>query len=79
MKLTENWSMFFGNLGYDFKSNRITYPDIGLTRNLHCWQLSFNWQPDRGTYSFNIGVKPGTFDFLKYNYRRGNYDATGGF
>ncbi len=79
MKLTPNWSIYFGNIGYDFISKRITYPDIGLSRNLHCWEMSFNWQPTRGTYAFNINVKPGTFDFLKVPYKRGNYDASGGF
>jgi len=79
MEVTPNWSIYFGNIGYDFISKRLTYPDIGLSRDLHCWQMSFNWQPTRGTYAFNISVKPGTFDFLKVPYKRGNYDSTGGF
>ncbi len=79
MRLTPNWSIYFGNIGYDFISKRITYPDIGLTRDLHCWEMSFSWQPTRGTYAFSINVKPGTFDFLKVPYKRGNYDSSGGF
>jgi hypothetical protein len=79
IRVTPNWSLFFGNIGYDFRSKQITYPDIGIARDLHCWQLSFNFQPVRGTYSFHLGVKPGTFDFLKFPYRRGNYDTRGGF
>ena len=79
MQVTPNWTIFFGNIGYDFISKQLTYPDIGISRDLHCWQMSFNWQPTRGTYAFNISVKPGTFDFLKVPYKRGNYDSTGGF
>ena len=79
MDVTPNWSIYFGNIGYDFISRQITYPDIGISRDLHCWQMSFNWQPTRGTYAFNISVKPGTFDFLKLPYKRGNYDSSGGF
>lgn len=79
MQITPNWSLIFGNIGYDFRSKQLTYPDIGLARDLHCWQLSFNFQPTRGTYSFHIGVKPGSFDFLKFPYRRGNYDIPSGF
>jgi hypothetical protein len=75
MRVTPNWSVRFGNIGYDFRAKKLTYPDIGLTRDLHCWQMTFNFQPDRNTYSFWIGVKPGTFDFLKYQKHRGNYDA----
>jgi hypothetical protein len=79
IELTPNWSLYFGNIGYDFLTNQITYPDIGIARDLHCWQLSFNWQPTRGTYAFNINVKPGTFEFIKVPYKRGNYDSSGGF
>ncbi|MEO5905439.1 MAG: putative LPS assembly protein LptD, partial [Saprospiraceae bacterium] len=77
LSITPNWSINVGNIGYDFQSKELTYPDIGLSRDLHCWELAFSFQPDRGTYSFHIGVKPGSFDFLKFPYRRGNYDSFG--
>ncbi|MEO6133241.1 MAG: putative LPS assembly protein LptD [Saprospiraceae bacterium] len=77
MQITPNWSIQVGNIGYDFQSKQLTYPDIGLARDLHCWQLSFNFQPTRGTYSFHLGVKPGSFDFLKFPYNRNNYDTFG--
>jgi hypothetical protein len=81
MQLSEKWSIRVGNIGYDFKSNRVTYPDIGFSRDLHCWQLSFNWQPERGTYSLQIGVKPGSLDFLKLPHQNNNQNADrfGGF
>ena len=75
MQLTPNWGVRIGNIGYDFISKKLTYPDIGLVRNLHCWELAFNFQPTRGTYTFHIGVKPGSLDFLKYSSNRGNYDT----
>jgi hypothetical protein len=71
MRITPNWSINFGNIGYDFQSKELTYPDLGISRNLHCWELAFSFQPTRGTYSFHLGVKPGSFDFLKFPYRRG--------
>ncbi|HZV44149.1 MAG TPA: putative LPS assembly protein LptD, partial [Saprospiraceae bacterium] len=37
MRVTPNWSVNFGNIGYDFRAKKVTYPDIGLTRDLHCW------------------------------------------
>lgn len=81
MKLTPKWSITVGNIGYDFRSNRLTYPDIGFLRDLHCWQMSFHWQPTRGTYSLTIGVKPGSFDFLKLPHQNNNQNADtfGGF
>ena len=77
MKLSANWSIRFGNIGYDFRSKQLTYPDIGLARDLHCWEMAFNVQPTRGTYTFHIGVKPGSFDFLKFPYGRNRQDALG--
>ena len=63
--ITEKWGINFNYFGYDFKNKSIVYPDLGFSRDLHCWQMSLNWQPVRGTYSFTIGVKPGTLDFIK--------------
>ncbi|MBL7827673.1 MAG: LPS-assembly protein LptD [Saprospiraceae bacterium] len=75
IQLTSKWSLDLGNISYDFPSKQLVYPDIGFTRDLHCWSLSFRWQPDRGTYSFFIGVKPGTLEFLKVPYRKDYYDT----
>jgi hypothetical protein len=77
--LTSKWEINVGNIGYDFLADRLTYPDFGFTRDLHCWEMSFAWQPERGTYSFYINVKPGTLDFLKVPYKRNNQDARFGF
>ncbi|HRI58493.1 MAG TPA: putative LPS assembly protein LptD [Saprospiraceae bacterium] len=73
--LTSKWALQIGHVSYDFQSKQLVYPDLGLTRDLHCWQLSLYWQPERGTYLFSINVKPGSFDFLKVPYRKNNYDA----
>lgn len=75
IQLTSKWSLDLGNISYDFPSKRLVYPDIGFTRDLHCWSLSLRWQPDRGTYAFFIGVKPGTLEFLKVPYRKDFYDV----
>ena len=81
MSLTPKWRINVRNIGYDFRSGRITYPDIGFTRDLHCWQLSFSWQPERGTYTLQIGVKPGSLDFIKLPHQNNNQNADrfGGF
>jgi lipopolysaccharide transport LptD-like protein len=81
LKLSPKWTINIGNIGYDFRSKQLTYPDIGFSRDLHCWQMSFNWQPTRGTYSMTIGVKPGSLDFLKLPHQNNNQNANtfGGF
>ncbi|MBN8679638.1 MAG: LPS-assembly protein LptD [Chitinophagales bacterium] len=75
LPLSSKWSLDVDNISYDFISKTLVYPSFGFTRDLHCWQLSFRWQPDRGTYEFFLGVKPGTLDFVKVPYRRNIFDA----
>jgi hypothetical protein len=79
INLSPKWSINVGNIGYDFRSERLTYPDIGFSRDLHCWFLNLSWQPERGTYSLQIGVKPGTLDFIKIPHKRNTQDTFGGF
>lgn len=68
--LSKKWQLTVGNIGYDFVSKQLNYPDFGFRRDLHCWEMGVNWQPVRGTYSFYLRVKPGTLDFLKVPYNR---------
>jgi len=77
--LTDKWNINVGNLSYDFKSDRLVFPDLSFSRDLHCWEMGLSWRPEIGTYSFFIRVKPGTLDFIKVPYGTGNQDAIGGF
>ena len=79
IELTPNWSVTVGNIGYDFISKRLTYPDLGFTRNLHCWEMTFRYQPQRGTYFFTVRARSPKFSFLKVPYQRNNADAFSGF
>jgi LptD protein len=74
--LTKKWSITVGNIGYDFVSKQMTYPDFGFRRDLHCWEMGMNYQPLRGTYQFYLRVKPGSkLDFLKVPYTKNIGDA----
>ena len=74
--MTEKWDITVGNFSYDFKNSRFVYPDIGFARDLHCWNMRFNWQPARGTFSFFIGVKTSELaNFLKYDYGVNRFDG----
>ena len=75
VELSQNWGVRVGNFGYDFQRKQLTYPDFGFTRDLHCWQLSFSWQPTRGTFLFNIRVKNAPLDFIDLPYKRGIQDT----
>ena len=65
IQLTDRWSINISRIGYDFKTKNLTYPSLGFSRDLHCWQMGMNWAPTRGTYNFFIQVKPGSLDFLR--------------
>ncbi len=73
--LSENWSMQIGNISYDLRKGEWVYPSFNLTRQLHCWEMRFGWQPQLfSTYTFYIGVKASPFsDFLKYNNGRDTF------
>ncbi|MEI6410303.1 MAG: putative LPS assembly protein LptD, partial [Bacteroidota bacterium] len=75
LQLTSKWALNIGNVAYDLQRKQLVYPDLGFTRDLHCWALSLSWQPVRGTYMFSIYAKPGSLDFLKIPYRKNYYDA----
>ncbi|MEM7106323.1 MAG: putative LPS assembly protein LptD [Bacteroidota bacterium] len=77
VNLTRNWRIRIGNIGYDFVNKRVTYPDFGFYRDLHCWEMGLDWQPERRTYSFFIRVKPSSLDFLNIPYRRNQVDPFG--
>ena len=79
IQLTKKWSLRVGNISYDFNLKRLIYPDIGFYRDLHCWELGMDWQPQNGTYSFYLHVKPGSLDFIKVPYQRNNQDRFSGF
>lgn len=76
IQLTDMWNVRIGNIGYDFTSQRLTYPDLSFSRSLHCWETGISWQPFRGTYSFYLRVNPSsTLNFLKIPFDKRNVDG----
>ncbi|WP_232541007.1 putative LPS assembly protein LptD [Spirosoma endbachense] len=83
LSLTPKWKITF-NTGYDFQFNSPTLTTIGINRDLHCWEMAFNWTPYSGSnirsgnYSFDLRVRSAILQELKLSRRRSFYD-TGGF
>lgn len=75
LKLTDKWKIDF-NSGYDFEQKDVTYTNVNIYRDLHCWELSFNWIPlgFQKSYSVTINVKASVLQDLKLNRRRNYYD-----
>ncbi|MGE5315573.1 MAG: putative LPS assembly protein LptD [Acidobacteriota bacterium] len=56
--LTENWR-FTVSTNYDLITRQFAAPSINIFRDLHCWEMNFNWRPS-GTmagYRLEIRVK----------------------
>ena len=46
------------NSGYDLKNKAFTTTRIGVTRDLHCWTLSFSYVPFGRLQSFALTIRP---------------------
>ena len=56
--ITRKWRVGF-TTGYDFIQKQMSYTSIDIYRDLHCWEMRFNWIPFgyRKGWSFTINIK----------------------
>ncbi len=73
--LTPKWRIGF-RTGYDFDNKQLTYTSIDVYRDLHCWEMTFNWIPMgfRQSYNFTIRVKSSVLQDLKLRRRTHHMD-----
>ena len=73
--ITEKWKVGFRS-GYDLKNKDFTYTSIDIYRDLHCWEMTFNWIPIgfHQSYNFVIRVKSSILQDLKLTKKRDFYD-----
>ena len=65
--VTRKWRVGF-TTGYDFVQKDFSYTSIDIHRDMHCWEMSFNWIPFgyRKGWSFTLNVKAAVLkDVLK--------------
>ncbi len=62
--------------GFDISQGKLSATSINITRDLHCWQMSFSWIPFGyyKSWSFHIGVKASSLQDLKYDKSQSMYD-----
>ena len=77
--LTENWKFNFAT-GYDFTNKGISYTSIDIYRDLHCWEMRFNWVPFGyyRSWNFVINIKASSLRDVKYE-KRENYQSNQGY
>jgi lipopolysaccharide assembly outer membrane protein LptD (OstA) len=62
--ITKKWRINY-TATYDAILGDLAYQSISIYRDLHCWEMSFNWQPTVNYYSFRINVKADILQDLK--------------
>ena len=75
LSITKNWKISYMT-NYDFVNKEFSFTSINIGRDLHCWQMSFNWIPIgfMRSYNLNISVKSSILQDLKLQRRRTWYD-----
>ena len=75
INLTKRWKITASS-GYDFQRKDFVPTRVNLHRDMHCWEMSFNWIPfgSRQSYSFTLNVKSAVLQQLRLNRNRSWYD-----
>lgn len=75
LNITSFWKLRL-NMNYDIVRKQFSYTSVEITRNLHCWEMSFNWIPFGPFQSYNIAIyaKSSILQDLKLQRRRTWYD-----
>lgn len=75
LSLTPKWKINFQS-GYDIKNKEVTSTSFGVTRDLHCWEMTFNCMPfgQHQSYNFEIHVRSSLLRDLKLTKRDSWYD-----
>lgn len=66
--LTDKWR-FNISTGYDFVNHGMSYTSIDIYRDLHCWEMRFNWTPFGyyKSWSFQINIKADALKDVKFH------------
>ena len=75
LSLTPKWKLTFQS-GYDIKNKEVTSTSFSVTRDLHCWEMTFNCMPfgQHQSYNFEIHVRSSLLRDLKLTKRDSWYD-----
>jgi hypothetical protein len=75
LSLTDKWKVTM-NTNFDIQSREFSYTTVNVNRDLHCWQMAFNFVPFgyMKSYSFTINAKSSMLKDLRLQKRESNYD-----
>ena len=66
ISITPKWKFTFST-GWDFTNHGLSYTSLNIYRDLHCWEMRFNWIPigNYKSWNFTINVKAQALQDLK--------------
>lgn len=75
LSITEKWKLS-ANTNFDIEEMAFSFTTFNLTRDLHCWNMSFNFVPFgfRKSYSFTISASSAMLRDLKIEKQQSHYD-----
>lgn len=75
--LTPKWKFGYST-GYDFRNHEVTATSFNISRDLHCWEMTFSCIPfgTHQSYNFQINVRSSLLRDLKLTKRSSWYDNT---
>jgi len=75
INLTSKWRIS-ANTNFDVMARQFSFTTFNVTRDLHCWQMAFNFVPFgfMKSYSFTINAKSSMLKDLKLSKRQSHYD-----
>ncbi len=73
--ITPKWKVGV-TTGYDFQNQDLAHTRINVFRDLHCWEMVFNWIPtgERKRYEFTLRAKSSLLQDLKISRKRDWFD-----
>jgi hypothetical protein len=77
VSLTPNWKLA-GSTSFDLIAGELTYTQLSIVRDLHCWEARFNWIPfgSYRSFAFSIYVKSGYLrDLLRLDVPRSDIQS----
>lgn len=71
INITPKWKLSLTS-GYDFEGKKLSYTSVNVYRDLHCWEMRFNWIPTGylKSWNFYIKVKASVLQDLKLNRKK---------
>lgn len=76
--ITHNWRVAIST-GYDFVNKGLSYTSLDIYRDLHCWEMRFNWVPFGyyKSWNFVINIKASSLKDVKYQKQQSYQDNQG--